>query len=83
MVLCIFLTRGFFGSSEKMVIVGVRRRMDELLGKHMNALRFVKMLVQLYLLACLVRKSDLDYTDVVYFGSQFLKSKKFKYQCVD
>lgn len=42
MDLCFFLTRGSFGSSVETGTIGVKRRMEELLAKHMNDLRFVE-----------------------------------------
>ena len=39
MDLCFFLTRGFFDFSVKMDIIGVKRKMGELLVKHMKGLR--------------------------------------------
>ena len=42
MVLCFFLTRESFVFSVKTVIVGVKRRMEGLLGKHMSVSRLVK-----------------------------------------
>lgn len=37
-----YLISESLGSSEEMVTIGGRRRMEELLLKHMNALRYVK-----------------------------------------
>lgn len=36
-----FSIKGSFVSFAKMVIIGVKKRMEELLGKHMNDSRFV------------------------------------------
>lgn len=42
MDLCFYLTKGSFGSSVEMVIIGVKRRMEGLLGKRTSDLRSVK-----------------------------------------
>jgi hypothetical protein len=39
--LCFYLIRGFLGSLEEMVIVGAKRRMEELSGKHMKGSRLL------------------------------------------
>jgi hypothetical protein len=40
--LCFYLTKGSLGSSVEMVIIGVKRRMEGLLGKRTSDLRSVK-----------------------------------------
>jgi hypothetical protein len=79
--LCFYLIRGFLSSLEEMVIIGVKRRMEEVLEKHMKGLRcyFKAFKSQYSFLYCL---NSLAHTITIHLFV-WLSSFSLKYMIID